>query len=407
MKIVNKFQTVVCALLVMAVLQLQAPDCAEAQRSLDGVMYAGVWCPTTETTGNFDAAAKEVFEKDRVELNKSVFELLKKEYPIIIKKLGLYFDEKLDADSSKRSRLFTIVLSRATDTVKEYRVKGKYFEQHFFDITISLVIVNSNTSVVEYSRVLTGELPVLEKIRLTDEKKKEYFLKAFKKTIVSLMKKAANEFKTMYSDEEPLYYFQVTHIKLKDDAKEVLKEYEHDLIQFLHDALVLRAREAGIEVRFLPLESKWNTEIWEVFEKNFDVKVGEVKHGNEKRESLITRGKYLTISTIVQKAKKVLLKESAIIQEGEAIEAYYSYLVYTAAAVVQRDKAMKKVDVLPKKGSKKVAKGSGEKTLHYVKGSSSNSDIFLFLDAAQQSLGDLSKELIELCKKSMDELINS
>ena len=403
MKIVNKFQVVMYALLVMAVLQLQAPDCAEAGNVLDDVMYAGVWCPKAGTTENFHAMAKEIFDEEkngqRV-LNAFVIDLLKNKHPDIAKKIGLYFPEKSDADkhdADKPSKLFTLVLSRATDTLIKHNIDNKYLEQHFFDVTISLVIVNPQTSVVEYSRVLTGEKPVIDGRKVTELKKKMYFKKVIEKTIVSLIKKAANEFKTNYSGT-PETYFQVTHIKLKDDAV-VLKDYENDLMQFLHDALILSARDAGIKVRFLPPKSKWDVEIWERYKARFNVG-GDADYGSKKREELIGKGMYLSISTIIQKAKKAVLKENEI-------ETYYSYLVYTAAAVVQRDKDMKKIAVLPRKRSKKVVRGSGEKTLHQVKDFSkgtTSSDTFLYLDAVQESLWNLSKELIKLCEEAMDEL---
>ncbi len=412
MRTINKFEIVMCALLVMAI--LQAPDYAEAGRVLDDVMYAGVWCPTIGTTENFDAMARKIFEEKVGRQNKLdvfVFDLLKK-HPIT-DKIGLYFPGEKKLYSS---RLLTIVLSRATDTVIKQEVIGYRVEQHFFNVTISLVIADPNTCVVEYSRIVTGELPVriTKKVGLDDgrpmmdnDKKKKYFSKIITKTITSIIDKTANEFETNYS-EEPDYYFQVTHIKTKDDA-EVLKEYKNDLMQFLHDALILKARNAGIKVRFLPPKSNWDDKIWERFRRYLKAenncgKYEKDKVINKKIKRLIDNKRYLTVSTIVQKAKKVLAKENAI-------ERYDSYIVHTAAIVVQseikRGKLVKKA-VLPRKRTKRIAEGNAGISLHQVKGFSKNSDkvsnTYIFLDAAQQSLENLSRSLIQLCKEAMEEL---
>ncbi len=365
-------------------------------QQLEKTMFAGIWCPTSTTkTERFDESFRNInFSK----MNPILFKEINKNHPIIIKKLGLFYNET----PLKWSRLFTIVISRATSNLIKYSVKGTNIYKYSFDITLSLVVVNPKTAHVEYSRVLTGELPVLESKPLTNREKKQKFNDVLYKTLSDLLQKTAYEF-NINNENNPMYYFQVTNVKIKNEAIQ-LAGYENDIKQFLHDALIYRAMENNFNVYFLPPDSQWDTELLKLFCAEFDVELeeGDEQFGSSKRENLLKSNQLLTVSTVIKKAKKSIIKQNKL-------EAYYAYLVYTIGAVVLRDINMNKIAICPKslKGKKAIASGEGFTKFHDIKGMTEvSSEKIMFLDTSQKSLSDLSKKLIRYCNMSMNEALN-
>ncbi len=405
----DKFKVILFSL-VLSLMLFSTTDIYAAAEDFNETIYTGFWFPINENNkNNFDESISDNSSDIAAELGRFAREEIQQQkYHNVIEKLKLKFPDSGNLELKSGTRLLTIVLSRATVNMNEYTVTEKKFFQYFFDVTLSVIVVNPderNSSIV-YTRILTFEQPVLETIKLEPSGKKKYFMIALQKAISELMEKTGEEFKSNPTDEI-FYYFQVTNMKIKPEAEEGgIAKYEINLMQFLHDALVYRAKEKGLKIHFLPPALNWDSKMWEEFKNRFKV-TALSDRGHKKAKNFNDNDRLLTISGVLNKTTKKIVKETNL-------ESYYGFMAFTSGAVILRDKCndedivnCKRKAICPESESddnKKIAKGEAYKEFHDIKGmTASPSAEMLFLDASQTALGNLSNELILLCEKSYKE----
>ena len=364
---------------------------AASEETLHGTLFSGVWYPSVGTVENLDASFKAVSSEELGKIAKGGLN----KHPRIKQALELLFPEEIQGQKAK-TKLATLVISRATDTLFEYTVKDTRLYQHFFNITASFIVVNPLTGQVEYSRVLTGELPVLENKQISLDDKKGYFLDAVERTLESLLKKTELEFENN-PVEGAIYNFQVRNFTIKDDAK-TLGSFQNDLNQFLHDSLVLAASKKKLKIYFLPPKSQWEAKTWEQFKNKFDISASE-ERPMDRADALLKEGRLLTVGGVLSKLAKLMVK-------GNEIDAYYLYTSYTAGAVVERGQNGEKVAIRPKniEKDKQVIQGNGSIEYHDIQGMKATaSSLSLYFDATQEALRGLSDPLINNCKLAFEE----
>lgn len=395
---------------ILSLMLFSATDIYATTEDFNETIYTGFWFPINENSkNNFDESISDNSSDIAAELGKFAREEIQQQkYRNVIEKLKLKFPDSGNLELKSGTRLLTIVLSRATANMNEYTVAEKKFYKYFFDVTLSVIVVNPderNSSIV-YTRILTIEQPVLETSKLEPSGKKKYFMIALQKAISELMEKTGEEFKSNPTDEI-FYYFQVTNVKIKPEAEEGgMAKYEINLMQFLHDALVYKAREKGLKIHFLPPALNWDSKMWEEFKDRFKV-TALSDRGHKKAKNFNDNDRLLTISGVLNKTTKKIIKETDL-------ESYYGFMAFTSGAVILRDKCndenivnCNKKAICPESegdDKKKIARGEAYKEFHDIKGmTASPSAEMLFLDASQSALASLSNELILLCEKSYKE----
>ena len=395
-----------CFFLVLVFLTVSTPVKAFnfTNSETTGTVYIDSWFTDMASSNRIHPAVKELFlmengQKSEVD---SIIRSTINSHPVIINQLGLVFSN--EAKTYTRPRIFTFVLSRATDTKKVFQTKKAYFETHTFNITLSAVVINPNSFELDYSRILTRILTVKEAKKLNEADIKKHFRNAIETAASELIKKTAEEFELNESDDAD-FTFQVTHINTGKKAKE-LKPYERDLIQYLHDILYIKAKKRGLKnIRFLPPVSRWDAVIWNQFYKRFNKVSADDEvpvNTREGRDLLIKSNRYLSISLLINK----LIREKS---ENRLTKSHL-FIVLSGAGVVKRDINMNKVAVLPGKieSAKRIARGRGvatdEETKDYIK--KGTPEIELIITAAQDAIHNLADELLDLCEIAVREEIN-